>query len=217
MTVYMPTTQQEERWRWIKPIITKELSYNAVLQICPHSRRTLEYWVSRYRKHGIEGLVPLSTKPHNSPNKTRKEVEKRVLALRKETGLCAQKLHWRLKKDGLIVPVRTIGAVLERAGVTRAYRKKRTKYRYVKPLLLPGEMVEIDVKYVPGKIENKEYFQYTAIDCRSRWRFLDIYDAQSSCYSVSFLKQFLSLFPCRIRSVKTDNHSTFTNYLYRHE
>ena len=112
----------------------------------------------------------------------------------------------------MLVPVRTIGKLLKEEGLVRTYRKRRTRYGYKKPLLIPGELVEIDVKYVPGMIENREYYQYTAIDCRSRWRFLTIYDAQASQYSVAFLQQFLDLFPCRVRSIKTDNHSTFTNY-----
>ena len=72
--------------------------------------------------------------------------------------------------------------------------------------------MEIEVEYVPEKIENREYFQYTAIDCGSRWRFLNIYEIQASWLSVDFLRKFLSLFPFGVQAVKTDNHAIFTNY-----
>ena len=160
----------------------------------------------------MEGLAPISTRPTHSPQRTSEAVRKEVLALRKKTGLCAQKLHWRLEKQGVSVPVRTIGKILKEEGVTRVYRKRKTQYTYRKPLLLPGEILEVDVKYVPEKIENRRYFQYTAIDCSSRWRFLNIYEVQGSWLSVLFLKGVLTRFPFQIRSVKTDNHSIFTNY-----
>ena len=73
-------------------------------------------------------------------------------------------------------------------------------------------MVEIDVKYVPGRLKNRRYYQYTAIDCASRWRYLRIYDEQSNYHAIEFLKEVMKRFPYTIQAIKTDNHSTFTNY-----
>ncbi len=212
MTIYMPQTSQEERWRWIRPIITNELTYDQVLRMCPHSRRTLKYWVSRYRDEGEGGLVPRSTRPKRSPERTSEKVRKQVIRKRKETGFCAKKLHWRLEKEGLSVPVRTIGKILNDEGLARTYRKRKTRYTYLPRVWMPGDMVEIDVKHVPQKIENRRYFQYTAVDLGSRWRLLDVFEEQSSRNSVRFLDLFRTVFPVPVISVKTDNHSTFTNY-----
>ena len=208
----MPQTPQEERWRWIRPIINGELTYGQVLQVCPHSERTLKYWVSRYRAKGAEGLVPLSTRPRSSPERTPEEVRKQVIRKRKETGLWARKIHWRLEKEGLSVPVRTIGKILNDAGLVRRYRKRKTRYTYLPRVWLPGDMVEIDVKHVPKKVENRKYYQYTAVDRSSRWRLLEVFEEESSRNSVQFLDRFRRAFPVPILGVKTDNHSTFTNY-----
>jgi len=118
-----------------------------------------------------------------------------VIELRKETGKCALKLHWHLEKAGLIIPPRTIGEILKREGLVRKYRVKRVKYKYLKATISAGECVEIDVKYVPGKIAGRRYFQYTAIDTASRWRHLSVYDEQTSYHSVRFLVEVMSLFP----------------------
>ena len=61
-------------------------------------------------------------------------------------------------------------------------------------------------------LAGKAYFQYTAIDTASRWRYLAVYDEQSSFHSIRFLSKVIALFPHRIWAVKTDNHSTFTNF-----
>ena len=86
------------------------------------------------------------------------------------------------------------------------------KYKYIRAERQPGEIVEIDVKYVPGKIAGRRYFQYTAIDVASRWRYLEIYDEQTNHHSICFLKEVMRRFDYPIAAIKTDNHATFTNY-----
>lgn len=69
------------------------------MKTCPHSKRSLERWVSEYRKNGFGGLKPTSTKPKTQPNETSIRVKEEVIALRKQTGLCALKLHWKLQEN----------------------------------------------------------------------------------------------------------------------
>lgn len=182
-----------------------------VAKICPHSKRSLERWLSSYRKYGIKGLEPKSTRPRSNPQETPIWIKETVIKRREETKLCAQKLHWRLKKEGLNVPVRTIGKIIKGEGLTRKYRVKKVVYKYIKATRQPGELIEIDVKYVPGRIKNKRYYQYTAIDVASRWRYLRIFEEQSNHHSVVFLEDVIDKFKYRIESVKTDNGFVFTN------
>jgi transposase InsO family protein len=106
----------------------------------------------------------------------------------------------------------TIGKILKKKGLTRKYRVRKIKYKYIRAERKPGELLEIDVKYVPGKIANKRYFQFTAIDTASRWRYMTVYDEESSHHSIRFLKQVIGLLPHKITAIKTDNGSIFTNY-----
>lgn len=71
--------------------------------------------------------------------------------------------------------------------------------------------MEIDIKYVPGRIKGKRYYQFTAIDCASRWRHLKIYDQQSNITAIDFLNELIKIFPYEIKAIKTDNGSMFTN------
>jgi transposase InsO family protein len=105
-----------------------------------------------------------------------------------------------------------VGKILKREGLVRKYRIKKTTYKYLKAERKPGELIEIDVKYVPGRIAGKRYFQYTAIDCASRWRHLAVYEEQTSFHSIRFLEEVIERFPHLIQAIKTDNGSIFTNY-----
>lgn len=208
----MPETIQEERLRWVVPLVQKQMRLKDMLQVCPHGRRSLLRWCAAYRREGKKGLIPRSTAPKTQPHETPIRVKEEVIALRKKTGLCAQKLHWRLKKQGVRVPVSTIGKLIKDERLVRKYRTKRVTYKYIKAHRKPGELMEIDVKYVPGEVAGKQYFQYTAIDTASRWRYLAIYEAQATYHAVGFLQTVIRKFPYPLTAIKTDNHSTFTNY-----
>lgn len=201
----MAKTIKEERLRWVLPIASKQIKLVDATKVCPYSKRSLERWVAAYKKGGESALEPQSTEPKTQPNETPVWLKERVIEIRKETKKCAKKIHWQLGKEGIRIDARTIGKILKKEGLVRRYRVKRVKYKYIKAQRKPGELIEIDVKYVPGPVVNKQYFQYTAIDTASRWRYLAMYDSQSTYLAIRFLGEVIKRFPYRILAVKTDN------------
>lgn len=211
MSINMSKTIKEERLRWIKPIINKEVKLADVTKVCPYSQRSLERWLAEYKEHGEEGLEPKSTRPKTNPKETPIWIKERIIKIRKEKGECALKVKWDLEDEDIDINERTVGKILKTEGLVKKYRIKRIKFEYIKAQLEPGELVEIDVKYVPGMVENKQYFQFTATDVAGRWRRLEIYEEQSNYHAVEFLKKIIGLAPFQIKAIKTDNHAIFTN------
>ncbi len=193
------------------PIIGKELKFKDVAKVCPHSRRSLERWIAAYKRCGEEGLIPKSTRPKSHPGETEIRIKERIIELRKKTKKCALKLKWQLDKENIAIHKNTIHKIIKTEGLVRKYRVRKLKYKYLKVPLCPGELVEIDVKFVPETVENKQYYQFTAIDCATRWRYLKIYEDQTNHSAIDFLKELIEIAPFRIRAVKTDNGSYFTN------
>ena len=211
MSVTMPKNIKEERLRWIKPIVDGEVKLSEAAKLCPHSQRSLERWLKAFREQGEAGLVPLTTRPKTQPNETPIRIKERVIELRHEKHQCARKIAWDLEEEGITIDVRTIGKILKTEGLTRKYRVRKITYKYVKATLQPGELIEIDVKYVPHKLSGRRYFQYTAIDVATRWRYLQVFDEQAKHHAVKFLAEVRRRFPDQIKAIKTDNHSIFTN------
>jgi transposase InsO family protein len=211
MTVIMPKNVKEERLRWVLPIVSKKVKLKGAAIVCPHSKRTLERWVSAYKLLGEAGLEPKSTRPKTNPKDMPIALKEKIIAIRKDSGKSAIKIHWQLEKAGIIIHERTIGKYLKTEGLTRRYRIRKVQYKYIKAQLQPGDLLEIDVKYVPKRFDGKQYFQYTAIDCASRWRHLEVYDDQNNTSIIQFLHVVIARFPYPIKAIKTDNHSTFTN------
>lgn len=208
----MATTIKDERLRWVLPIIEKKVRLVDIAMVCPHGKRSLERWVALYKKGGEEALVPKSTEPKTQPNETPITIKERVIEIRKKTKKCALKIHWQLQKEGIEIDERTVGKILKKEGLVRKYRIRKVKYKYIKVERQPGELIEIDVKYVPGKVAGKRYYQYTAIDTASRWRYMRVYDEQTTYNSILFLKEVIERFPHHISAIKSDNGSIFTNY-----
>ncbi len=207
----MAKTIKEERLRWVLPVVKKEVKLKDVALLCPHGKRSLERWVALYKAGGEEALSPKSTEPKRYRVETPIWIKERVIEVRKQTKKCAKKIHWQLKKEGILIHPRTVGKILKKEKLVRRYRVRKITYKYIKAERKPGELIEIDVKYVPGRIAGKRYFQYTAIDTASRWRHLEVYEEQTNYHSVLFLNKVIELFPHRILAVKTDNGFVFTN------
>ena len=211
MCTKLPKSPLEERLRWVLPIVNKEVKLKDAAKLFPGGKRTLERWASNYRKYGEQGLIPGSTRPKSQPNETPIRIKERIIELRNETGLCAQKLNYKLIKENVEVSDRLVGKLIKNEGLVRKYRVRKLKYKYIKIPPAPGELVEIDIKYVPKKLKNKQYYQFTAIDTASRWRFLKIYEHMGNSEAMDFLEELIKTARFRIGSIKTDNGSCFTN------
>ena len=211
MCTKLPISPQEERLRWVKPIINKEIKLKDASRLFPGGQRTLERWVSAYRQYGEAGLIPESTRPLSQPNETPIRTKERIIELRTKTKLCAKKLNYKLKKENIHINDRTIGKIIKAERLVRKYRIRKLQYKYIRPTMLPGDLVEIDIKYVPGRIRGKRYYQYTAIDCATRWRYLEIYENGDNESSIKFLEQVMAKATFRIKAIKTDNGACFTN------
>ena len=79
----------------------------------------------------------------------------------------------------------------------------------------PGQRIQIDVKFVPAvclvnAAKGQKFYQYTAIDEYSRWRFVEAFEEHSSYSSAQFLEHLIKAFPYPIKCVQTDNGQEFT-------
>ena len=79
----------------------------------------------------------------------------------------------------------------------------------------PSQRIQIDVKFVPAsclvnEAKGKRFYQYTAIDEYSRWRFVEAFEEYSTYSSAQFLEHLTQRFPVPIECVQTDNGMEFS-------
>jgi transposase len=211
MCTKMPKNTKEERLRWVEPISRKEVKLKDLAKVCPYGKRTIERWVANYKKYGEQGLEPNSTRPKTNPNETPIRIKERIIELRKEEKQCAIKIMWDLEEEGIYLHKNTIQKIIKKEGLTRKYRTRKINPDYVRATLKKGELVEIDIKFVPDRIKGQKTYQFTAIDCATRWRYLQAYHNPSSYSAICFLKELIRIAGFEIKAIKTDNGSCFTN------
>ena len=207
----MAKTIKEERLRWVLPIANQEVKLVDAAKVCPYGKRSLERWLACYKKGGDRGLELKSTRPRTNPKETPIRIKERIIELRKKRKQCSLKIQWDLKEEGIDVHYQTIQKIIKAEGLTRKYRTRKIKCDYVRMPLRKGELVEIDIKFVPERIGGRKYYQFTAIDCATRWRCLKAYDDASTFAAIKFLKKLVRVANFKIQAIKTDNGSCFTN------
>lgn len=178
-------------------------------------RNAIYEWRAKYNGHW-KSLLDKSHRPHHHPAEHTKE----------EYDLIRR--YWQRNKDDRMIlwmKIREKGYKRSYKSMCRALKRLRLeneeKARHAynpKPYAAaeyPGQKVQIDVKYVPGRCVAGEakYYQYTAIDEYSRVTFREMYDEHSTYSSLDFILKVIAFFPFKIELVQTDNGSEWTNAL----
>lgn len=216
------------RWQWFK-------EYKKCRNVCVVcrkfgiSRSQFYYWKKRLDlKSSGKGkgcskhmrLIAYSRKPKTNPREYPEETIKLILKIRKRTSRGAEQIWFMLRdKYSVYVSVTGVYKVLKREGLIKERRhRKKANRTYEAPKYLPGEKVQIDVKYVKlvdevAKRLGKRYrwvYQYTAIDMATGIKCKVIYENHDPEASIDFLTKVRFFYPFQIKVIQTDNGFEFT-------
>ena len=180
------------------------------------NRQYIYRWRKRYDET-LQSLADKSHRPHHHPNQHTPEELKLIADMRKRNTNAGLVVFWvKLRQRGYSRSVTGLYRVLRRQG-QMAVKPPNPKYipKPYEKMLYPGQRVQIDVKVVPtacivGDAQGKKFYQYTAIDEYSRFRYLEAFEEQSSYSSAVFVEHLLKKFPFKIECIQTDNGQEFT-------
>ena len=179
-------------------------------------RQYVYRWLRRY-DGSLESLRNKSRRPKHHPKAHTAAELKLIQDMRRRNPEAGLVVFWvKLRQRGYSRSVTGLYRTLKRIGVTPV---KPPNPKYVpKPyeqMLYPGQRIQIDVKFVPsacltGEAKGKRFYQYTAIDEFSRWRYVEAFEEHSTYSSMIFLVHLVQAFPMPIECVQTDNGTEFT-------
>jgi transposase InsO family protein len=180
------------------------------------SRKFYYKWWNRFKKsnYDLKSLNEKSRRPKTSPKKISKFIEDRIFWYRRR-NYGARVIHAHLKREGMQVSLSTVCHVLRKRKHRPLNKKQRLNtHRRRYELLIPGQRLQLDVKYAPQLIEGKRAYVFVAIDECTRWRFAQAYFTLSPDSTVDFLNQLLKACPFPIHTIQTDHGFEFTRTLY---
>ena len=177
-------------------------------------------YVYRWRKRydgTIRSLADKSHRPHHHPNQHTDDELKLISDMRKRNANAGLVVFWvKLRQRGYSRSITGLYRVLRKQG-QMAVKPPNPKYipKPYEKMFYPGQRVQIDVKVVPsacivGDASGQKFYQYTAIDEYSRFRYLEAFQEQSSYSSAVFVEHLLKKFPFKIECIQTDNGQEFT-------
>ena len=183
------------------------------------NRQYIYRWKRRYNGD-IQSLANKSHRPHHHPNQhTEAELQKIKNFRRRNPNTGLVVLWVKLRRSGYTRSITGLYRVLRRQG-QMAVKLPNPKYipKPYEKMRFPGERVQIDVKFVPeacivGDAAGEKFYQYTAIDEFSRWRYLEAFQEHSTYSSAQFLEHLIKADPFKILCVQTDNGTEFTKRL----
>ena len=183
------------------------------------NRQYIYRWKRRYNGD-IQSLANKSHRPHHHPNQhTEAELQKIKNFRRRNPNTGLVVLWVKLRQSGYTRSITGLYRVLRRQG-QMAVKLPNPKYipKPYEKMRFPGERVQIDVKFVPeacivGDAAGEKFYQYTAIDEFSRWRYLEAFQEHSTYSSAQFLEHLIKAAPFKILCVQTDNGTEFTKRL----
>ena len=176
------------------------------------NRQYIYRWKRRF-DGSIESLRNRSRRPHHHPNQHTPEEIKLITDMRRRNPNAGLVVFWvKLRQRGYTRSIPGLFRFLKKRGIM-AVHPPNPKYipKPYEQMDHPGQRFQIDVKYVPSSclknsnVIGKKFFQYTAIDEYSRWRFVEAFEEHSSYSSAIFLEHLVKAFPCSIECVQTDN------------
>ncbi len=186
------------------------------------NRQYIYRWKRRY-DGSIESLRELSRRPHHHPNQHTSQEINLISNMRRRNPDAGLVIFWvKLMQRGYTRSIPGLFRFLRKQGLMAA---KPANPKYVaKPyeqMSYPGQRIQVDVKFVPSvclvsDVKGQKFYQYTAIDEFSRWRFVEAFEEHSSYSSAQFLTHLIQAFPCPIECVQTDNGQEFTKRFSSH-
>lgn len=169
-------------------------------------------WWRRLEASGFEisSLAECSRRPKRSPRKVDGFIETRIAFYRRK-GFGPDMIREYLKREGTVVAKSTITHVInKRKKPVKRRRVKLRKHRRRYELPLPGQRIQLDVKYSPMKVGGKTVYVYVAVDECTRWRFARAYDELNAHWTLDFLDRMIEAMPFPIYVIQTDNGHEFT-------
>ena len=183
------------------------------------NRQYVYRWMKRY-DGTLESLADRSHRPKSHPNQHTEAEIKLIRDMRRRNPNTGLVVFWvKLRQRGYTRSITGLYRMLRRLGETPV-KLPNPKYipKPYEPMLYPGQRVQIDVKHVPVSCivapddhRSKKYYQYTAIDEYSRFRYVEGFDEISTYSSTVFLEHMLKAFRFSVECVQTDNGPEFTN------
>ena len=189
----MATITQDMRYRLSLIKYTPRFGVTKAAIKYKTNRQYIYRWKRRY-DGSIESLRERSRRPHHHPNQHTPAEIKLISDMRRRNPDAGLVVFWvKLMQRGYSRSITGLYRFLRKRKLM-AVKPANPKYipKPYEQMDYPGQRVQVDVKFVPAVClvngaKSQHFYQYTAIDEFSRWRFVEAFEEHSTYSSALFV------------------------------
>lgn len=176
-----------------------------------YNQSTIVRWANK-AQHTNRLIIPTeSSRPYSHPNALPEYMIRRILELRRERNQCAEILHHRLIREGIVISLSSVKRVLKRNGLTRFSQWKKWHQYPERPMPeKPGILVEIDT-IIDGAHTDRLYV-YTLIDVCSRLAYALLCVRINTHKSLLMVEQARLAMPFNFQTIQSDHGAEFSKW-----
>ena len=210
------SASREHRFRWYRQVEQEGKTVEETCSIFGISRKTYYKWYAH--DHGLSSKVRLGRRPHPQ---TKIHGRLRVLLVdaKRLYNYGPKKMSAYLKREtGVAVSPNAIYKFFKRRNLIRKPKKKQAWYIPMKhPYVasVPGENVQLDVKYVPNP-DGFWAYQYRFIDTVTNLQFAVTLPFKDSRTTIKAFHGAERSFPFGVVGVQTDNGGEFRGVFHEY-
>ena len=199
----------ELRFRWYRQVEQYGKSVSETCDIFGISRQTYYKWRRRDHPLGLTGKRPRRMHPQT---KIEGLVKVELLRAKRMYNYGPKKMSLHLRQRMAVeVSSTAIYKFMKKHNLIRKPQRKQVWYTPMKEpytATIPGENVQLDVKYVPGK-DGWWLYQFRFVDTVTRMQFSRDMDTKSSKATIRAFQSAQRFFPFEIHGIQTDNGGEF--------
>lgn len=203
----------------LQAILAKTKKVKDVAAELSLSRQTIHKLLSRYKRYGIDGLLPQKRKVGTGGlNRTSPLIEQLVIQLAQknwESGVLELSDILQLEHN-ITLNASTIWRILKRTDIRYTSSYPNTRMKWKKKLYahdVPGMELQMDTTYPFGYKQGKVV--YTIIDDASRWVFAYSYETANAVNTLDFIEKVLKRAPFTILKIRSDNGKEFISRIVK--
>ena len=167
-------------------------------------------WVRKASKIGDVPILTRSSRPHTHPKRISREIEQKILDIRKKHGRYGKAIHKELENLGLKVSLATVNRTLDRYG----YLKKKSLWKRFHPhvhrptVAQQGDLVEVDTIHRMVD-EKKRVYVFALIDVYSRRAYAKAYARMNAATTLAFVREAEETLGFRFSTIQSDRGPEF--------
>jgi len=206
---HTPAAPREFRFRWYRQVEEKGMTVPEVCEIYGISRKTYYKWYKR--DHGLlsKQFKNRAEHPHT---KIKGAIRVKLVEAKEKYNFGPEKMRLYLKHEtGVEVSAKNIYLFMKKKHLIRKPQKKQVWYTPLKNpyhASIPGENVQLDVKYVPDG-EGWWNYQFRFMDTVTNLQYSSTFPLKNAKMSIQALLRAERYFPFKISGIQTDNGGEF--------